>query len=44
MEFLFVQWFGRDMTPYPRWKAKRLICLGFVPGNDKTAFRYVDPT
>lgn len=42
MEFLFVRWFGRDMT-HPGWKAKRLIRLGFVPGNDKTAFGFVDP-
>jgi hypothetical protein len=38
MEFLFVRWFGRDLTPQPGWKTKRLIRLGFVPGNDETAF------
>ena len=43
MEFLFVRWFGHDLTPRPGWKAKRLIRLGFVPGNDKTAFGFLDP-
>ncbi len=43
MEFLFVRWFGRDLTPKPGWKAKRLICLGFVPGNDEAAFEFLDP-
>jgi len=43
MEFLFVRWFGREPTPRPGWKAKRLICLGFVPGNDETAFGFIDP-
>ena len=44
MEFLFVRWFGRDRTPRPGWKTKRLIRLGFVPGNDETAFGFIDPT
>ena len=43
MEFLFVRWFGRDMTPKAGWKTKRLLRLGFVPGNDETAFGFVDP-
>jgi hypothetical protein len=43
MEFLFVRWFGRDPTPQPGWKAKRLFRLGFVPGNDETAFGFLDP-
>jgi len=44
MEFLFVRWFGRDLTLEPGWKAKRLLRLGFVPGNDETAFGFLDPT
>jgi hypothetical protein len=44
MEFLFVQWFGRDLTPKPGWKSKHLLRLGFVPGNDETAFGFLDPT
>jgi hypothetical protein len=43
MDFLFVRWFGRDLTPKPGWKAKRLIRLGFVPGNDEVAFGFLDP-
>jgi hypothetical protein len=43
MEFLFVRWFGRDPTPRPGWKTKRLFCLGFVPGNDETAFGFINP-
>jgi hypothetical protein len=43
MEFLFVRWFGRDLTPESGWKAKQLLCLGFVPGNDETAFGFLDP-
>jgi hypothetical protein len=43
MEFLFVRWFGRDFTPEPGWKAKRLLRLGFVPGNDGSAFGFLDP-
>jgi hypothetical protein len=44
MEFLFVRWFGRDMTPRSGWKAKRLLRLGFVPGNNGMAFGFVDPS
>ena len=43
MEFLFVQWFGRDLTPRPGWKAKRLHRIGFVPGTNETAFGFLDP-
>ena len=40
MDFLFVRWFGRDLDPQPGWC---LICLGFVPGNDGSAFGFLDP-
>lgn len=43
MDFLFVRWFGRDPEPQPGWKAKRLIRLGFVPGNSGSAFGFLDP-
>lgn len=43
MDFLFVRWFGRDMTPRAGWKAKRLLRLGFIPGNSEGAFGFVDP-
>src|SRR5260370_37600558 len=44
MEFLFVQWFGCDMEPVAGWKAKRLLTLGFVAGNDETTFGILDPS
>ncbi|KAJ3494201.1 hypothetical protein NLJ89_g10856 [Agrocybe chaxingu] len=44
MEFLFVRWFGRDFTPRPGWKTKRLLRLGFVPGNSEMAFGFLDPS
>ena len=44
MDFLFVCWFRRDSDPRPGWKAKRLIRLGFVPGNDGLAFGFLDPS
>ena len=43
MNFLFVRWFGRDSDPQPGWKSRRLIRLGFVPGNDGSAFGFLDP-
>jgi hypothetical protein len=43
MEFLFVRWFGRDPTLRPGWKSRRLFRLGFVPGNDGSAFGFLDP-
>jgi hypothetical protein len=43
MDFLFVRWFGRDADSRPGWKAKHLLCLGFVPGNDGSAFGFLDP-
>jgi hypothetical protein len=43
MEFLFVRWFGCDLSPKPGWRAKRLIQLGFVPGNGPDAFGFIDP-
>jgi len=33
MEFLFVRWFGRDLTPQPGWKAKCLVRLAFAWGH-----------
>ena len=44
MEFQFVRWFGRDKTPIPGWKKKRLHCLAFVPGNDRQAFWFINPS
>ena len=44
MNFLFIRWFGRDLDPRPGWNAKRLIRLGFVSGNDESAFGFLDPS
>ena len=44
MEFLFVRWFGRDTTPTPGWKTKRLHRLAFVPGNGEQAFGFINPS
>ena len=44
MEFLFVRWFGRDMTPTPGWKTKRLHRFAFVPGNGEQAFGFINPS
>ena len=44
MEFLFICWFGRDTSPIPGWKRKRLNHLGFVPGNDEQAFGFINPS
>jgi hypothetical protein len=44
MEFLFVRWFGRDMTSKGGWRTKRLHRIGFVPGNDDAAFGFLDPS
>jgi hypothetical protein len=44
MEVLFVRWFGRDTTPRPGWKRKRLYRLAFVPGNSEQAFGFINPS
>ncbi len=44
MDFPFVHWFGHDSEPQAGWKSERLISLGFVPGNDGSAFGFVDPS
>ncbi|TFY53971.1 hypothetical protein EVG20_g9898 [Dentipellis fragilis] len=44
VDFLWVRWFGRDLTHKSGWKAKGLPQIGFVP-DDGTgdAFGFVDP-
>jgi hypothetical protein len=44
MEFLWVRWFGRDMTHSAGWKPKRLHRLGFIDAADGGAFGFLDPT
>jgi hypothetical protein len=44
MNFLWVRWFGRDLTYKSGWKAKRLHRVGFVDSQDPGAFGFLDPT
>jgi len=41
VDFLFVRWYGRDETG--GWRSKKLHRIGFVPGNDLSAFGFLDP-
>jgi hypothetical protein len=45
MEFLWVRWFGRDLSWRSGFKAKRLHRIGFVPwdNSDTEAFGFLDP-
>jgi len=43
MEFLWVRWFGRDLTCRTGWKAKRLHRVGFLPSDDPGAFVFINP-
>ncbi|KAJ6582167.1 hypothetical protein B0H19DRAFT_927963 [Mycena capillaripes] len=43
MEFLWVRWYGRDLTHKAGWKAKRLHRLGFIDSTDDGAFGFLDP-
>lgn len=44
MEFLWVRWFGRDMTIRGGPATRRLHRLGFVPETDPNAFGFLDPS
>ncbi|THH05402.1 hypothetical protein EW146_g9914 [Bondarzewia mesenterica] len=43
MHFLWVRWFGRDLSGRAGRKARRLHRVGFVPDTDPTAFGFLDP-
>lgn len=43
MEFLWVRWFGRDLTHIGGWKTRRLHRLGFIDYASSGAFGFVDP-
>ncbi|KAF8874231.1 hypothetical protein BD779DRAFT_1476607 [Infundibulicybe gibba] len=45
MEFLWVRWFGRDLTHKSGWKARRLHRVGFIDSNEdpEGAFGFLDP-
>lgn len=44
MEFLWVRWFGRDLSYRAGWGAQRLHRVGFVDGHDPQAFGFLDPS
>jgi hypothetical protein len=42
-EFLWVRWFGRDLSYNAGWEAKRLHRVGFIDSDDSEAFGFLDP-
>ncbi|KAJ3556338.1 hypothetical protein NM688_g2089 [Phlebia brevispora] len=44
MEFLWVRWFGRDLSAPCGFAARRLPRLGFVDGEDSDWFCFLDPS
>ena len=43
INFLWVRWFGRDVSFKSGWTAKRLHHLGFLDASGSCAFGYQDP-
>ncbi|KIL54289.1 hypothetical protein M378DRAFT_19051 [Amanita muscaria Koide BX008] len=43
MDFLWVRWYGRDLTHRGGWKTRRLHRIGFVERQDPSAFGFLDP-
>ncbi|KAF8887132.1 hypothetical protein BD779DRAFT_1611603 [Infundibulicybe gibba] len=43
MEFLWVRWFGRDLTHCCGWRRRRLPRIGFLDAAQDGAFGFVDP-
>ena len=43
MEFLFIQWFGRDLKHHGGWRNKRLHRIRFIDGDDDAVFGFLDP-
>ena len=43
IDFLWVRWFGRDLTRRSGFEAKRLHRLGFLPSDNIDAFGFLDP-
>lgn len=43
MDFLWVRWFGRDLSHKSGFKAKCLHRLGFLPDDQPGAFAFLDP-
>ncbi|THH19110.1 hypothetical protein EW146_g1980 [Bondarzewia mesenterica] len=43
MDFLFVRWFGWDLSHRAGWNAQHLYCVGFLDSNLPGAFSFLDP-
>lgn len=43
INFLWVRWFGRDMTFNAGWQAQRLHRVGFLDAKETGAFGFLDP-
>jgi hypothetical protein len=43
MQFLWVRWFGHDLTHQDGWKTRRLPRIGFVDSDDPDVFGFLDP-
>jgi hypothetical protein len=43
VDFLWVRWFGRDLSHKGGWQARRLHRLGFIHGEESDAFSFLDP-
>jgi hypothetical protein len=43
IEFLWVRWFGRDLSHKSGFKSRRLPRVGFVDAEDPDAFGFLDP-
>jgi len=43
MEFLFVRWFGCDLSYRAGWKARRLHRIGFLTDDVADAYGFLDP-
>lgn len=43
IDFLWVRWFGRDMTFKAGWQARRLHRVGFLDAKGPGAFGFLDP-
>ena len=42
-EFLWVRWFGRDVSTNTGFSSRRLHRVGFIDGNDSAPFGFVNP-
>jgi hypothetical protein len=44
MEFLWIRWFGQDLSYAAGFGAKRLHRIGFIDSDEPDAFGFVDPS